>query len=107
MKRLIKKWVKLEEEIKNLENKLIKLKNKKNKINPIIEEYLNNNNNNLRINKKNILKFKEKDYYINFNKNYFNKILNEIIDDSEKVNKIIEHIYRNRDIETTKVIYIK
>lgn len=105
-KKLIKKWVKLEQEIKILEYRLAKLNEKKEIINPLLEKYLKDNNN-LKINKKNKLKYKEKDYYNNIDKIYLTKTLNEIIDDKDKVDKIIDYVYRNRDIITIKYLFIK
>ena len=106
IKIILRKWVKIEEEINILENKLKKLKEKKEVINPILEDYLKEKKK-IKINNKNTLNYIEKDFYKELNKEFLSKTLSEIIDEKEKVEKIINYIYKNRDIFTTKLLLIK
>jgi len=107
-KKLFKKWVKLDEEINNLENKIKFLKLKKNKINPIIEKYMIDNNiEKININSNYCLYCNEKEYYKPINKKYITKTLNSIIEEQDKKDKIIEFIYNNRDIITKNILLIK
>ena len=107
-KKLLKKWVKLDEDIKNLENKINLLKSKKKLINPILEKYMIDNDiHKININSNYCLHCSEKNYYKPINKSYITKTLEDMIDDIEKRNKIIEFIYNNRDIITKNILLIK
>lgn len=108
IKKLLHKWVKLDEEIKNLEIKLKLLKLKKKKINPILEDYMNKYNlKKINLNKSHYLNILEKDYYKPINKNYISKTLSEMIDNNDKKDKIINYLYNNRDIVTFNILEIK
>ena len=107
-KKLLKKWVKLDEEIKNLESKINLLKSKKKIINPILKKHMMDNDiKTININSKYCLHCSEKDYYKPINKSYISKTLEDMIDEIEKRDKIIEFIYNNRDIITKTLLLIK
>lgn len=107
IKILLKKWVKIDEEIKQLENKIKSLNSRKKKINPILENYMKQNNlNKININQNYNLNRVEKDYYKPINKSYIIDTLKSMIENEEKRNKIVNYIYSNRDIVTKDLLEI-
>lgn len=99
MNRLLKKWVHYDESIKKLEKELTIIKEKKKIITPLIEnEFKNTNINKININKDYHISLKNKEYYSPINRKYISKSLDNLIDDTEKKNKIIEYLYNNREI---------
>ena len=107
IKILLKKCVKIDEEIKYLEKKIKILKEREKKINPILQNYMKNNNiQDINLNENYNLNRIEKDYYKPINKEYILKSLSSIIDNEMKINKIIDYLYNNRDMTTKYLLEI-
>tara|TARA_B100000575_G_C23090500_1_gene628667 strand:- start:459 stop:908 length:450 start_codon:yes stop_codon:yes gene_type:complete len=107
MNKLLKKWVHYEENIKNLEQQIHNLKLKKNKITPLLEEEFKNKHiHKIMVNSNYYVELKNKEYYSPVNRKFILKSLKQIIDDTEKQEKIIDYIYNNRDIIYRKKLLI-
>lgn len=92
----LRKWVKIEEEIKILQKKINKLKEKKNVLNPDITKLVISNKNKIKINSNYNLTLKNKVNYSSISKKYINDILVKENLNQEIVDNIIEIIYNNR-----------
>lgn len=95
----IKEWVILDNEIKNENDKLKELRNKKNKLNGEIIKYtIDNNltNATIEINDSN-LKFVKTKTQSSLSLKYIEKCLKNFIEDDNTINKIILHIKENRE----------
>ena len=92
----LRKWVKIEEEIKILQKKINKLKNKKSMLNPDITNFVKSNNDKIKINSNYNLVIKNKVNYTSLSKKYINDTLAKENLNQETVDNIIDIIYNNR-----------
>ena len=101
----LRKWVKIEEEIKILQKKINKLKSKKSILNPDITNFVKSNNDKMKINSNYNLVIKNKVNYSSISKKYINDSLIKENLSQETVDNIIEIIYNNR--EKTIINYLE
>ena len=103
----IRKWVKIEEEINNLQIKINKLKKKKTELNPNLINYMNKNKKKkININSSYNLVLGSKTQYSTFNKAYLLDILKKFVN-SNLAEQIILNLYDNREKKIIKNLEIK
>ncbi len=96
IKKKLREWVKLDEEIHILQKKLNKIKKRKVYLSPDIIEFMTTNKKDkININSNYKLELKSKIQYTNISKKYINDVLKKVVDDSI-VDQIIDVIYNNR-----------
>lgn len=106
-KEIIREWVKLDEEEKIIKKKIYEIKYKKNKIEPIIKNYMGLNKlDNININSNYCIKCQNKEYYKPIKIKYISKILNKLINDEEKIKIIIDYLKKNRELILRDNMYV-
>jgi len=101
----LRKWVKIDEEIKNLQKKINKLKDKKSTLNPDITNFVISNKNKIKINSNYNLSLKNKVNYSTISKKYITETLLKEKLNQETVDNIVDMIYNNR--EKTIINYLE
>ena len=102
----IKEWVSLDNDIKNLSDKIKILRDKKKSLNSNILEYINTNNLNdavININDGN-LKFTNTKTTKSITLKYLEECLNELFTDKDKIINILQFIKNNREINEIQEI---
>lgn len=108
IKKLLKKWINHEKEIKNNEKNIMILKEKQSRINPYLEKYMEINKlEKIYVNRDCSMYNKEFCKYSEIDEKYLNKTLSKIIEDREKKEKIIKYIMDNRNIINENKFIIK
>lgn len=106
-KEIIREWVKLDEEEKIIKKKIYEIKYKKNKLEPLIKNYMGVNKlNNISINSDHCIKCENKEYYKPIKVKYISKILKKLINDEEKIKIIIDYLVKNREMMFRDNMYI-
>lgn len=101
----LRKWVKIDEEIKILQKKINKLKDKKSTLNPDITKFVISNKNKIKINSNYNLSLKNKVNYSTISKKYITETLLKEKLNQETVDNIVDMIYNNR--EKTIINYLE
>jgi hypothetical protein len=99
----VKKWIEIDNTIKIENEKIKNIQNQKKELNDYILKYANNNDL-LRANFEigdSVLFFKNVNSSQSLSFKYIEKCLNEIIEDKEKVVKIINYLKQNRENNTS------
>ena len=102
----IKKWVNIDDEIKTLYNNLKCKREERNEILQAIIKYKNENNLDNKMIKYNdqMFQFSKQRQYQNITYNFISTCLNEILDDTEKVDYIINYIKEKRQFKNIEDI---
>ena len=97
----IQRWVAIDNELKNLNEKSKRLRDEKEQLTTGITSYASSNHlwdSNIRISDGN-LKFTMKKDYSGLTFSYLDKCLRELINNSEQVDKIMEYIKNKREVK--------
>lgn len=92
----LRQWVKIDEEIKILQKKINRLKDKKSILNPDITHFVMSNKNKVKINSKYNLSLKNKVNYSTISKKYITDTLLKEKINQDTVDNIVDIIYNNR-----------
>ena len=96
----IKEWVMLDSQMKIINEKTKKIRNRKSEINTKICDFAKNNNYQQKISiSDGQLSFYEKKEYSPLTYGYVEKCLGELISDKKQVDYIIQYVKENRDIQ--------
>ena len=96
----IKEWVMLDSQMKIINEKTKKIRNRKSEINTKICDFAKNNNYHQKIGiSDGQLSFYEKKEYSPLTYGYVEKCLGELISDKKQVEYIIQYVKENRDVQ--------
>lgn len=101
----IQKWATLDSQLKNVNEKIKKMRDMKNELSENICEYIEKNNIKTKINiTDGQLSINEKKIYSPLSFGYIEECLEKIIDDSDQIDFIINYLRDNREVDYVKEI---